>query len=486
MASRPTYRISPGKVLLAAALCVSFAAHTLAAEPPHIVVYLSDDHSQADSSLYGATDIPTPQFERLAADGMMFTHAFVASPSCAPSRSAMLTGLMPARNGAEANHTTPRDDVRSLVLDLKQAGYEVVSCGKVAHAKAQPFGFDRVFEAKNYVGLKRQVSELLESRDPDRPLCLFAGISNPHVPWPSQGRFAPDQIRVPPTHLDLPATRKYRALYYEEIAELDTLLGELRDLSHQHLGDNVVFVHTSDHGAQWPFGKWTLYDYGIRVPLLVSWPGVIEPGSRADAMVQWTDLLPTLLDLAGAQVPENLDGKSFAQVLRGTTAEHRDRIFTTHTGDGDKNIYPIRSVRNREWKLIHNLHPEFAFTTHIDLVRSPGCCAYWADWAAAAASDPAAAKVVDRYYRRPEWELYHLTDDPTEQQNLADDPEYAELLEKLKNDLAQWQHTQGDTALVHREPRLLSDRHQWHPDYTAESQAGTDRRSGSRPRRVSK
>ena len=94
-----------------------------AASKPHIVVYLSDDHSQYDSSLYGAADIPTPNFERLAADGMVFTHAFVASPSCAPSRAAMLTGLMPARNGAEANHTQPLKGTRSLIEDLKKEGY---------------------------------------------------------------------------------------------------------------------------------------------------------------------------------------------------------------------------------------------------------------------------------------------------------------------------------------------------------------------------
>jgi len=102
-------------------------------DQPNVVIYLSDDHSQFDCDLYGADDIPTPNFKKLAADGMMFTHAFVASPSCAPSRAAMLTGLMPARNGAEANHTYPKDGTHYLLDDLKKAGYEVAAFGKVAH-----------------------------------------------------------------------------------------------------------------------------------------------------------------------------------------------------------------------------------------------------------------------------------------------------------------------------------------------------------------
>ena len=160
-------------------------------DQPNVVIYLSDDHSQFDCELYGAEDIPTPNFKKLAADGMMFTHAFVASPSCAPSRAAMLTGLMPARNGAEANHTYPKDGTHYLLDDLKKAGYEVAAFGKVAHGKKHGAPFDHAKPGASYQQLQINVAQFLESRESTKPLCLFVGISNPHVPWPKESSFDP-------------------------------------------------------------------------------------------------------------------------------------------------------------------------------------------------------------------------------------------------------------------------------------------------------
>lgn len=435
---------------------------------PNIVVYLSDDHSQFDSSLYGAADIPMPNLEKLAADGMVFSHAFVASPSCAPSRAAMLTGLMPARNGAEANHTYPTKGTHYLISDLRAIGYEVAAFGKVAHGRergGKQAGFDSMVGPSSYVKLRENVARYLQERRSERPLCLFVGISNPHVPWPRDSSFDAEQVKLPPTFLDTPSTRSHRASYYEEIRELDLLLGELREMSAAHLGDDLLFLHTSDHGSQWPFGKWTLYDYGIRVPLVVSWPGRIRSGSKSDAMVSWIDILPTLIDVAGGKVPSGLDGRSFADVLTGKKGSHRKRIFTTHSGDGNMNIYPIRSVRNRDWKLIHNLHPEFAFTNHSDLLRKDGAGAYWSEWAEMAKHDERAKRVVDRYYHRPEFELYQLSQDKYEQNNLADDPEQASRLAEMKEELGEWMTNQGDQRKVYNEPRPLDQREKWHPEF---------------------
>lgn len=460
-----TSRWIPNCLSAALLVCVSWPC---LADKPNIVIYLSDDHSQFDSSLYGAEDIPTPNFEQLAAEGMVFSHAFVASPSCAPSRAALLTGLMPAHNGAQANHTFPPAGTHYLVTDLQSAGYEVAAFGKVAHSRdkgAKLAGFDLVQGNPRYDLLRKNVAEYLKNRRSAKPLCLFVGISNPHVPWPAETSFDPDQVVFPPTHLDTPATRVHRAAYYQEIKEVDQLLGELRRLADQHLGQDVFFLHSSDHGSQWPFGKWTLYDYGIRVPLIVSYRGVIQPGSRSDAMVSWIDILPTLLEIAGGETDEDLDGRSFADVLRGQTDTHRQRIFTTHSGDGRMNIYPIRSVRTQQWKLIHNLHPEFAFTNHTDLNRKPLAGAYWSEWAELAKHDARAKSIVDRYYRRPEFELYCVSEDRWEQHNLIDDPERAELVRKLKAELADWMELQNDEATVFNEPRRLDRPKTWDPDH---------------------
>ena len=254
----------------------------------------------------------------------------------------MLTGLMPARNGAEANHTFKRDDVASLPDVLRRLGYQTVAFGKVAHNN--PDTAHHGFDVVNPQHTAAFVEKFLRGRDPSRPLCLFVGSSEPHVPWPDLEGYEPARVKLPPTFVDTPATREFRARYYTDVTKADTELGAIRALANQFLGaSRTLFIYTSDHGAQWPFGKWNLYDSGIRVPLIATWQDVIKPGIRTDAMVQWIDLLPTLIEAAGGEVPSGIDGQSFLAVLRGEKTTHRDVIFTTHSGDGAMNVYPIRA-----------------------------------------------------------------------------------------------------------------------------------------------
>jgi N-sulfoglucosamine sulfohydrolase len=410
-------------LVIFAFLCVLCGRSHAADRPPDLVVFLSDDHGLLDSTPYGATDVRTPNLQRLANEGMLFTHVFIASPACAPSRSALLTGLMPARNGSEANHTFKRDGVRSLTENLVALGYDVAAFGKVAHGPdVARHGFTHT---DNRYGVP-VVEAYLDRRDTNKPLCLFVGTRDPHVPWAPNDGYDPARVKLPPTFVDTPETREFRAQYYTDVSIADRDLGGILDLARRKLGTNVFFLYTSDHGAQWPFGKWNLYDAGIRCPLIVAWPGVIPPGSRTGAMVQWIDLLPTLLELAGGSAPADIDGRSFADVLRGRRSEHRDVIFTTHSNDGRMNVYPIRALRTRDWKFILNLHPEFAHTTHIDLGSGAGDgWRYFREWVWAAETNAAAAAVVKRYHARPREELYDLSADPDELRNLARDPQHA-------------------------------------------------------------
>jgi N-sulfoglucosamine sulfohydrolase len=204
------------------------------------------------------------------------------------------------------------------------------------------------------------------------------------------------------------------------------------------------------------FGKWNLYDSGIRVPLLIEWPGVIKPGTVTDAMVQSIDLLPTVIEIADGTPPKDIDGKSFLDVLRGKTTTHRERIFTTHANDGNENVYPIRSVRTRDWKYIRNLHPEWEHTTHIDKSEDvTSGLGYWKSWEKTAIKGLAAAAIVSRYHERPKEEFYDLTADPFELHNLAADLKQAETLKKLSLELDAWMRDQGDTGRVVGTPKLL-------------------------------
>jgi len=247
------------------------------------------------------------------------------------------------------------------------------------------------------------------------------------------------------------------------VTKADDELGIIMDTARETLGGNTLFLFSSDHGTQWPFAKWNLYDAGIRVPLIVSWPGVVKPGTRTDAMTSWVDFLPTLLEAAGGRAPKEIDGRSFLPVLRGKKSSHRDRIFAAHSGDGNWNIYPMRSLRTERWKYILNLQPAFAFTTHIDLPTNLGQRAYWATWESATKTNAAAAAIVKRYHERPAEELYDLAADPHEQNNLATIPKHASQLRKRRAELVKWMREQGDQQTVYGTPRLLSDKTSYGP-----------------------
>lgn len=435
-----------------------------ASERPDIVVYLADDLSARDLKLYGGNDIEAPAIDALAADGMTFDRAFVASPACAPSRAALLTGLMPARNGAEENHTFPRDGTPRLPEVLNELGYQTVAFGKVAHAKSAPdYGFEVHSAEKTISELRPVVKSFLKNRNDPRPLALFVGVSDPHVPWPSKSTVDPQEISISPKLLDTPRTRVQRSRYLQEVKDLDAYLGELRVLTNEHLSNDTLFVFSSDHGAQFPFGKWNLYDEGTRVPLIVTHSGKIKPGSRTNAMVSWIDILPTLIDVVGGNVPESLDGRSFASVLRDGGKSHRDRIYTTHSGDRLMNVYLSRSVRTERYKFIWNVHPEFAFTTHIDLLLRETSGDYFKQWKELAKTDSNAARAIARHHGRPEYELYDLQSDPLEQHNLAGSEELQSLHGDLLNELKAWIESQGDRLTVFHEPLMLDAPETWVP-----------------------
>ncbi len=179
---------------------------------PDIVVFLTDDHSQLDGSPYGSKAIRTPNMQRLADAGMTFTRAYVASPSCAPSRAALLTGLMPARNGAEANHSKPRAVIKKWPAYFQELGYEVVAFGKVSHYRhSADYGFDHFAHDTfhDHASIPAAVEFLKNRPRADaKPLCLMVGSNWPHVPWPEENLgYDPNRLPLPAGSIDTPETR---------------------------------------------------------------------------------------------------------------------------------------------------------------------------------------------------------------------------------------------------------------------------------------
>lgn len=442
------------RVTIALLLSVLLTSRS-AAEKPNVVLFLADDLSWSDCSPYGGKEIRTPNMARLARDGMTFTHAFVASPSCAPSRAALLTGLDPMRNGAMLNHSRPWPEIKKWPAYFRTLGYETAAIGKVAHyAQVKEYGFDHfshfTYHADECV---EAAMAWLSKRRSTQPLCLLVGTNWPHVPWPRRTGYDPAALALSPTLVDTPAMRMARARYAAAVANADRDLGLVYDAARKHLGNDTLFLFSSDHGSQFPFGKWNCYDAGLRTPLIVAWPGHVKPKSRTDAMVSWIDLLPTCLEAVGGIPPATgfepgqISGRSFLGVLRGDTARHRDRIFATHSGDGTMNRYPIRAVRTRQWKYIRNLDPSATFHSHVDKGAAEDGRDYWDSWVEKAKTDGAAAAVVHRYHTRPAEELYDLTADPWELSNLAAEPAHAATLKTLRGNLDTWMKEQSDKGL---------------------------------------
>lgn len=430
-------------------------------EPPNLVLFLSDDHGFFDSPVYGARDVRTPAMERLAKDGMAFDAVFTGSPTCVPSRSVMMSGLMPARNGALPNHSGLAPGVRTLPSFLKDLGYEAVHFGK---SHFQP--------AANYPGWTHIPSEIKGgplNADLDtaaveewlahragggarKPVCMVVCSHSPHVYWRGNSGYDPRTLSLPPTFVDTPETRSERAKYYSDVSFADYQLGQVYASCQKHLPRNTLFVYTSDNGPQWPFAKWSLYDAGIHLPFIAAWPGVIRPGARSQALISFADILPTFVELAGGTPPEDIDGRSFADVLQGRSRKHRDEIFAAHSGDRDFNVYPMRCVRTSRFKYILNLHPEFKYTTHIDVAGPNDGRIYFDSWVEKAKSDPSAAAVVKRYHEHPAEELYDVAADPHELRNLAADAQYRKILSDLRGRITRWMRSQGDTGAVFGHP----------------------------------
>lgn len=432
---------------------LSLFTAVLIANQPNIVFFISDDMSKIDAEVYRETEIKTPNMLRLASEGMTFENAFIASPACAPSRAALLTGLMPARNGAEANHTYPHSYIPRLVSNMHTAGYEVVAFGKVAHGKdVEDCGFDYHLKVGKRQDLTGAFKKYMSERNSDKPVCAFLGDHRPHVTWVDKSTYSPEDAGLPDYFIDTKETREHWARYSTDITGLDTELGKALDFAKEEFGDNYVFLFSSDHGSQWPFGKWNLYDVGINVPFIISWPNIIESETRTDALVSWVDILPTFIDIAGGTYSDTLDGKSFLPVLEGKTSDHRDVIYTTNSGDGRMNIYPIRSIRTKEYKYILNLYPENQHTNHSDLLRKDGAGAYWDSWDSLAKIDKEAEAIVHKYHIRPAEEFFVLTKDPTEQNNLIDKKKYKSQITELRRQLEKWMEEQEDSKKLFNKP----------------------------------
>lgn len=391
---------------------------------------------------YGWKSVPSPALDAIAQRGVLFDNSFCTAPQCSPSRSSLHTGRHAHSNGMMGLSHQPfrwrmHADEQHLAQRLQAAGYTTALIG-VQHLvngdEVASLGYDSSVDRGPARDMGAAAAAFLSAPERhQKPFYLEVGFFEPHRPYDFGGIGGDDSkgTRLPPYILDSPEARSDFARLQGAIGALDGGVSQIIEaLDANNLTDNTWFIFTVDHGLAMPRAKCTCYDPGIETALIMHWPDAgLTGGRRYSEMVSHVDMVPTVLDALGMDIPSNLHGQSYWPLLRGQAYQPNEQIFaekTFHT-----TYEPMRAIRTRTHKLIANLDQDIAVNVPSDIQRSP-----------------IYPQMLDRITpRRPHFELYNLVDDPKETHNMAGEPEVADIERELKQLLLAWMEATDDPIL---------------------------------------
>jgi len=438
-----------------------------APQHPNILLALADDWGWPHSPLYGDKVVRTPAFERLAREGVLFTQAYCTTPSCSPSRAAILTGQTPHRLEEGGNLWGFLPSKFPVYTDiLESQGYHVGFTRK----GWGPGSLEGSGRTRNPAGPQYKDFETFFREKPGgKRFCFWFGSTDPHRPYEKGSGAAsglnPRNVQVPPFLPDTPEVRSDILDYYFEVQRFDREVDEiLKRLESAGELDNTLVVMTGDNGMPFPRAKANVYGFGTHLPLAIRWPARVKGGRVGNEFVSFADFAPTFLEAAGLEPPPGMTGISLLGLLTGRTARHREMVFLererhANVRRGDLS-YPCRAVRTREFLYIRNLRPErwpagdpekyVAVGPFGDVDGSPS-----KDVILARREEPAMARFFQLAFgKRPAEELYDLGKDPGELNNVASRPEYATAKKNLRARLDKWMKETGD-------PRAVSEDEPW-------------------------
>jgi N-sulfoglucosamine sulfohydrolase len=407
-----------------------------AARRPLNILYLHSHDSGRYLQPFGRA-VPTPNLQQLAARGILFREAFAAAPTCSPSRAALLTGQCPHRNGMLGlahRGFSLTDPTRHMVYRLRALGYTSTLAGMQHVAKDRfAIGYDTVFdppttEASNVAAL---AAKFLGGK-PKQPFFLDAGFFETHREFPEPTSIDnPDYILPPAPIPDTPETRRDMAGFHASARRMDEGIGQiLRALKASGLEENTIVVYATDHGIAFPAMKCSLFDTGLGTTTILSGPTPFSGGRVCDAMVSHLDILPTLLELIGAPLPDDLEGKSLLPLLEGKQQQIHEELFgevTYHAA-----YEPKRSVRTERWKYIRHFGDRR--TPVLPNCDDSPSKTLWLNngWKS--------QDVAEEY-------LFDLIFDPQERNNLARSPLHKDELESMRGRLDKWMKRTNDPLL---------------------------------------
>lgn len=400
---------------------------------PNIIWIMIEDWS-ADLSCYGTKGVNTPHIDQLASDGIRFTSAFSTSPVCSSSRSAMMTGFHQNYIGANQHRTRDKKTlpygIKPITHLLQDAGYYTCILDRKTDCN---FKTDKpLFEGKSWDGCKE-----------GQPFFAQYTFNGTHRAWrrDKENPIDESKIELPPYYPDVPLIRRDWANGLEEMQVTDREIGVfMNKLKAEGLVDNTVIFFCGDHGRCMPRGKQFLYEGGIHIPVIISWPGKVKAGQVNDDLVMSIDISKTIIDIAGAKSTHSLHGKNLLQQKtkdRKYVYAARDKMDNTHDS--------IRVIRSKKYKYIENLMPEraycqFNFYKEAMYPTLAVLNAMHLNGELNAAQSPFMAD------KKPQEELYDLEKDPFELKNLADDIAFAEIKASLKKELAAWRKSINDNG----------------------------------------
>ncbi|MFP4502977.1 MAG: sulfatase [Candidatus Hydrogenedentota bacterium] len=414
----------------------------------NVLLYVVDDQGRDDAGCYGNPVIDTPGLDRLAENGVRFNNAYCSSPSCSASRSCILTGMHNHATGQYGhmhsyNHFVSFDNLVSLPKRLGGHGYRTISAGKYHVAPKEVYPFDTfVPGAKTPADLAENCRKHIAA-DSDQPFFLYFCTTEPHRPFKHQteDEVDPAAVIVPPYLPDTQACRKELALYYASVRQADRGLERLLDMLDEtgHWEDTLV-IYISDNGIAFPGAKTCVYEPGVNLPCVVRDPRNTRTGVATGAFSSWADIAPSICDWAGISVePGAMHGRSFLDVLDDETPTGWDTVYGSHTFHEITMYYPMRWLREDNWKLIWNIAHDLPFPFASDLYASKT----WQD-VLDQNREMYGPRPVEKYLHRDEFELYDLASDPNEVENLAEHPDHAETVTRLKKKLREFQQNTGD------------------------------------------
>ncbi|TWT80770.1 Arylsulfatase [Planctomycetes bacterium CA13] len=456
-------------VLLGFVFCTSGIVS--AADQPNIVLFVSDDHGMDALGCYGNPIIKTPHLDQLAKEGVRFTQAYCTSASCAASRSVILTGKFGHATGSyghvhDYHHFSTFESVKSLPVLLNKAGYTTARVGKYHLAPESVYKFDRVLSAdpRNTVEMATACEGVINQ---ERPFFLYFCTDDPHrdapfqpEPWDAPNSFGnreqgfpgvdtvkykPADVIVPPFLPDTQPCREELAEYYQSVSRIDQGFGKLvESLRKAGKSDNTIVIYISDNGIAFPGAKTTVYEPGVKLPCIVKDPRMKNQGIVNNAMITWADLTPTILSFAGVKYSaSDFHGRNFTTILGETSPKGWNEIYASHNFHELTMYYPMRVVREGKFKLIWNIAWRLEYPFASDLWAA----STWQSVYRSGGETFGKRKVKD-YLFRAEFELYDLSKDVDEIQNLATDEDHADVLKRLKGKLKAFQLKTKDPWVI--------------------------------------